>query len=59
MTISNPSGTDLRAIREAAGVSLGQFVGLTDYSKGHLSKVENGLRPVMVRNSATRIDLGF
>ncbi|MEY9893535.1 transcriptional regulator with XRE-family HTH domain [Catenulispora sp. MAP12-49] len=43
------TGETLRAIRDAAGVSLGQLVKLSDYSKGHLSRVENGLRPASPR----------
>ena len=49
MTTSSVGGRTLRELREAAGVSLGQVVRLTDYSKGHLSKVENGLRPASPR----------
>lgn len=43
------TGEALRALRDAAGVSLGQLVTLSDYSKGHLSRVENGLRPASPR----------
>ncbi|HTJ66721.1 MAG TPA: helix-turn-helix domain-containing protein [Actinospica sp.] len=49
MGTSSGDGRTLRALREASGVSLGQIVRLTDYSKGHLSKVENGLRPASTR----------
>jgi transcriptional regulator with XRE-family HTH domain len=49
MTTSSGDRHALREQREAAGVSLGQVVRLTDYSKGHLSKVENGLRPASPR----------
>lgn len=49
MTASSGGSPTLRELREAAGVSLGQIVGVTDYSKGHLSKVENGLRPASPR----------
>ena len=45
MGTSSGDGRTLRELREAAGVSLGQFVRLTGYSKGHLSKVENAIRP--------------
>lgn len=49
MRPSSGTGLALRGLRQAAGVSLGQVVGLTDYTKGHLSKVENGLRPASAR----------
>src|SRR2546423_585384 len=49
MTTSSRDGLALRALRVAEGVSLGQIVKLTDYSKGHVSKVENGLRPASPR----------
>lgn len=49
MATSSRDGQTLRALREGAGVSLGQVVKLTDYSRGHLSKVENGLRPASPR----------
>jgi transcriptional regulator with XRE-family HTH domain len=49
MGTSSGDGRLLRELREAAGVSLGQFVRLTDYSKGHLSRVENGQRPASER----------
>lgn len=49
MTASSGGSPTLRELREAAGVSLGQIVRATDYSKGHLSKVENGLRPASPR----------
>jgi transcriptional regulator with XRE-family HTH domain len=49
MTASSGGSPTLRELREAAGVSLGQIVRVTDYSKGHLSKVENGLRPASPR----------
>ena len=49
MAPSNGNSRTLRELREAAGVSLGQLVKLTDYSSGHLSKVENGLRPASSR----------
>ena len=42
-------GPSLRTLREAAGVSLGRIVKLTDYSKGHLSKVETGSRVASAR----------
>jgi hypothetical protein len=38
-------GTELRARRQAAGYSLGQFATLIHYSKGYLSKVESGDKP--------------
>jgi hypothetical protein len=48
--MSTPTGDGrmLRELPEAAGVSLGQFVILTDDSRGHLSKVENGPRPAPI-----------
>ncbi|GAB2829279.1 hypothetical protein GCM10027176_36890 [Actinoallomurus bryophytorum] len=35
-------GTELRRLREAACLSLAQLARRTNYSKGHLSKIENG-----------------
>jgi transcriptional regulator with XRE-family HTH domain len=49
MGTSSGDGRLLRELREMAGVSLGQVVRLTDYTKGHLSRVENGLRPASER----------
>ena len=49
MVLSNGNGHALRDLRKAVGVSLGQIEKLTDYSKGHLSKIENGLRPASPR----------
>jgi transcriptional regulator with XRE-family HTH domain len=37
-------GTLLRDCRAAAGVSLGELARRTHYSKGHVSKIENGLK---------------
>jgi transcriptional regulator with XRE-family HTH domain len=38
-------GEQLRRIREQAGVSLGELAVRTNYTKGYLSKVENGHKP--------------
>lgn len=40
-----PFGVELRHLREAAGLSLGQLSILIHYSKGYLSKIENDLKP--------------
>ncbi|MBV1850039.1 helix-turn-helix domain-containing protein [Catellatospora tritici] len=46
MTQAQPHfGAELRRLRLAAGYSLTEMVNLTYYSKSHLSKVENGLKP--------------
>lgn len=41
-------GTELRRLRQEKGLSLREFGALIHYSKGHLSKIESGLRPVSV-----------
>lgn len=38
-------GAELRRLREAAGISLGQLAQRVHFSKGHLSKVESGQKP--------------
>lgn len=38
-------GGQLRALREAAGLSLGQLAERVHFSKGHLSRVESGQKP--------------
>ncbi|AXB45362.1 helix-turn-helix domain-containing protein [Amycolatopsis albispora] len=38
-------GELLREYRTAAGLSMGQLAGRIHYSKGYLSKIENGLKP--------------
>lgn len=41
-------GAELRALRVAAGLSLGQLADRVHFSKGHLSKVESGYKPPSV-----------
>lgn len=55
MERSEDFGIELRRRREAAGVSLGQFAEMAHYSKGHLSKIENGLKKPS-REMAVRFD---
>jgi transcriptional regulator with XRE-family HTH domain/tetratricopeptide (TPR) repeat protein len=43
MTVAN-FGTELQRLRLAAGLSLGDLAKRVYYSRGHLSKVENGLK---------------
>lgn len=38
-------GPELRRAREATGMSLGEFAHRSTYSKGYLSKIENGYKP--------------
>ncbi|AUS77418.1 XRE family transcriptional regulator [Actinoalloteichus sp. AHMU CJ021] len=38
-------GAELRRLRRKAGLSLGEFANLAHYSKGYLSKLENGSKP--------------
>jgi hypothetical protein len=47
--------TELRRRRQAAGLSLAELAVATHYSKGYLSKVENGVRPAN-RDLASRCD---
>ncbi|RSM40036.1 XRE family transcriptional regulator [Amycolatopsis balhimycina DSM 5908] len=42
-------GARLRALRLARGIGLGQFAHLLHYSKGHVSRIENGIRAPTVQ----------
>lgn len=48
MTGRSAFGAELRLRRQAAGLSLTAFANRIHYSKGHLSKVESGDKPVSV-----------
>lgn len=43
--IRAPFGRELRRIRTARGLSLARLAEITHYSKGYLSKIENGAKP--------------
>lgn len=51
-------GAELRRLREAAGVTLQQLAEETNYSRGHLSKIERGHNPPTM-NLAQRCDVYF
>ncbi len=58
MTSDELFGDALRSRREAANLSLSGLAALTHYSKGYLSRVENGHRPA-VRELALRCDVAL
>ncbi|MEV0279097.1 helix-turn-helix transcriptional regulator [Streptomyces sp. NPDC050610] len=58
MTSDERFGDALRSRREAANLSLSGLAALTHYSKGYLSRVENGRRPA-VRELALRCDVAL
>jgi transcriptional regulator with XRE-family HTH domain len=43
--VSESFGAQLRACRDAAGISMGELSRRVNYSKGYLSKIENDLKP--------------
>jgi transcriptional regulator with XRE-family HTH domain len=45
MAQSKLFGTELRRLRVAAGLSLGDLADVVHYSKGYLSKIESGDKP--------------
>ncbi|MFE7312258.1 multiprotein-bridging factor 1 family protein [Streptomyces sp. NPDC057555] len=51
-------GSELRRLRQEAGLSLGEFAVAMNYDKGHLSKVERGLRRASI-DLARRCDALF
>lgn len=59
--MSGSFGELLRESREAAGLSIGQLAKRVHYSKGHLSKIENDLKPpheTMARLCDSVLDAG-